>query len=122
MLVLGKRYRTLAWFLGREAHPSEREWAAENCHTAVTEDGDHKTLKSAGFAKAPPQHAKELWPGRVPAAVVCGTFCSTACAAQRQRPRAGAGELKLALFDFRRRPGSVRGVLFLVDDLQTRTW
>jgi len=120
VLVLGKRYSTLAWFLGREAHPSEREWAAENCHTALTEDGDPKTLKNAGFAKAPPQHAKELWPDRVPAAVVCGTFYSTACAAQRPRP--GAGKMKLALVDFRRRPGCLRGVLFLVDDLQTRTW
>ena len=82
VLILGHKYTALEWFLGRGARPRERVQALAICgaHAVQLSGGNHNTLLSAGFAKAPPLRCKELWPGRrnFPSALT-----DTACAAVR---------------------------------------
>ena len=64
--VVGHKYTTLEWFLGRGATPKERREALDHCgeHSVELYGGDHSTLLQRGWAKAPPLHCKELLPDR----------------------------------------------------------
>ena len=110
VLVLGHKYTTLEWFLGRGASPRERKQALSKCgaHAVRLSGGTPKTLVVGGYAKAPPLRCKEVWPGRsnFPSALT-----DTACPALRP-----PGEPVKAKLDAR--PSSLKNVLLRAADLE----
>ena len=83
VLVVGHKYSTLEWFLGRGSTPKERREALDHCgkHAVELQGGEHSTLLRRGWAKAPPLHPKELLPDRHNFPV--SEFKETACLALR---------------------------------------
>ena len=66
MSICDHKHTTLEWFLGRGSTPKARREALKHCgaHAVELKGGDHVTLLKRGWVKAPPQHCKDLWPGR----------------------------------------------------------
>ena len=88
----------------------ERRTALAKCGDRAVKltGGNHNTLLSSGYAKAPPLRCKELWPERVnfPAG-----FTDTAC--KSIRPPNPVVQAKLL-----KNPVSLKNILLPLDDLQ----
>ena len=110
VLLCGRKYTTLEWFLGRGATPAERRKALEKCGDRAVQlaAGNHNTLLSAGFAKAPPLKCKELWPERVNYPSV---FTDTAC-----RPIRWPGKAVQARLE--KNPKALKNILLPLGDLE----
>ncbi len=110
VLVLGHKYTTLEWFLGRGAYPKERAKVLRECgeHAVELSGGNHNTLLTSNFARTLPRRCKELFPGRTNWPCI---FKKTACKAAR--PPCGAVQAKLV-----RQPQGLRNILLRVSDLK----